>query len=327
MQAQNVATPATAHGVPVSRDAWTQATNIEVRDPRAATVQAMGTPSPTSIAASSPAPQGNAYAQTPPPAPTRGRRAAILAIVASSVLTAVIAILASRGCGGSGGATIDAGVGSGSGVAVVGSGSVGNAPIDASVVDAAVVATNHPTPDARTPDARTPDPTTKGTASKGTVAKGTAPKGTAGKGTQPKTTTTTQPTTDPTEPPRNDRLDAGIATAPTPDPEPPPPVRKEIHDGFYFAKGDHQATLGQRALDRVAASHRLDPTRRIIITGHAEQDEPGVLEKLAGARANTAYTHLASRGVSREILVVNTTRYIDPATPDGANRRVTIDFE
>ncbi len=193
---------------------------------------------------------------------------------------------------------------------------------------------------------------TQGTAKQGTATQGTATQGkatqskTQANATQPKAmqqgTTPSKSTSGsvqidpnggslPGARPRNEVPGAGPANQATTDEPTSDPgqevVRKEIHDYMLFSKGDHQATLGQRTLDRVAANHRLDPTRRIVITGHAEQDEPGVLDSLVGARVNTVFTHLINRGVSRSVLVTNSTRFIDPVTPNGANRRVNIDFE
>jgi serine/threonine protein kinase/outer membrane protein OmpA-like peptidoglycan-associated protein len=401
----------TAFGVPASRDAWTQVTGADFRDPRTAAVQAQGTPSPSSVVPYSsgmPSPAGTPYASpggtphvsssavhpasnapshagahshvgapshagsahaiTPPThgpspyaPPTHGahpqsRRRLIIAIVASSALTALIAIGASRGCGGSGGA-IDAGVavgsGSGTNIAIGHGSSAGSSTLDTIGrvdVDAAVIATNDTndpkTTQPTTSTQRTTQPTTQPKTTQKAETKGTPKTGTKGTQTAPKVTQKTEPKgTTPTDSvqidpngsalpgarPRNHVPGAGLANLTDEEQEKAqarePAVRHEIHDHFLFAKGDHQATLGQRALDRVAANHRLDPTRRIVITGHAEQDEPGVLDALAGARANTAYTHLINRGVSRNVLVMSSGRYIDPVTPNGANRRVNIDFE
>ncbi|MFN0252943.1 MAG: protein kinase domain-containing protein, partial [Kofleriaceae bacterium] len=424
----------TAFGVPASRDAWTQVTGVDVRDPRTAAVQAVGTPSPSSVVGVSgamgagssmsgaahshamgpsgamgastsmpgvahpnamtvahpmnPSTAGHAhgyapaYARTQPVAQAQSRRKMIVAIIASSALTALVAIGASRGCGGGGG-TIDAGVAVGSGISTnAGSNLVAiGDPRDTDPRSGSAVgqdprgsgSTQDPRGSGSTQDPRgsgsTQDPRGNGPHDpqgvKGTDPRGTRdPKGTnaVGKGTTPATRDTkvtqpkrtdikaTQPTTTPgtndgagsvqIDPnggalpgarPRNEVSGAGVANLGDEEREKAqaqePAVRQEIHDYFMFAKGDFGASMGQRALDRVAANHRLDPTRRIIITGHAEQDEPGVLESLAAARANTAYTHLINRRVPRSVLVMNSTRFIDPATPNGANRRVNIDFE
>lgn len=357
MHAQHAVPPSTAFGTPASRDAWTQVTGADVRGPRTAHVPMAGTPPPSSVAGSSTSiaspPRGPALRGAPAaPIPTlpnsagppSSRRRLLGAIVASSAVTAVIAVLAARGCGGPSSGARDAGTGTGSGVVSGASGSNrggaggstvatgSNTTDSSSAAGSGSVAGSNTSITMRDVGSGARDGSTKARARdvggqpRASDSRRTQLAKTIGKDTR--LTTTSSDGGGSSSAGLSPTTGAGPGSAPSPQPEEPTvPVRVEIHDQLLFAKGDFGASLAQQALDRVVAHHRRDPTRRIVITGHAEQDEPGVLEKLAGARANTAYTHLASRGVPRDVLVVSSTRYIDPATPNGVNRRVTIDFE
>lgn len=131
--------------------------------------------------------------------------------------------------------------------------------------------------------------------------------------------------------PRNQVPGAGPANETREDPDRWDPseqvTRAEIHERITFARNDWSVSTATRLLDRVAANHRADPTRRIVITGRAEEGESGNDENLALARMNAAYTNLRSRGVSPSVLVRASGGRVEPATANGSGRRVDIDFE
>jgi len=64
----------------------------------------------------------------------------------------------------------------------------------------------------------------------------------------------------------------------------------------------------------------------IVITGHAETDEPGVLGKLALARANAVKMQLVNRRVDRDKIRLSSQALITSPADDGSTRRADITF-
>jgi outer membrane protein OmpA-like peptidoglycan-associated protein len=131
----------------------------------------------------------------------------------------------------------------------------------------------------------------------------------------------------------------GVGSAAQPEPakaeEPPPPVqpkpkpRVPVHVQVRFPCGDFSSSsVPEATVRRLQEAFLADPSRRVIVTGHAEDNERGVLETVARSRANAVKLRL-SGGVNRiphDQIEVSSSTFIDGRTPDGANCRADIDF-
>ncbi|MEO8702152.1 MAG: protein kinase [Kofleriaceae bacterium] len=126
------------------------------------------------------------------------------------------------------------------------------------------------------------------------------------------------------------REPAGSAPPPDPDPPPPtPPPRAAIHERVVFGPGDSSSSSVPAAVIRqVVDAYLADPSRRVVLTGYAEDDERGELSALARARANAVMLLLTGgvRRMPRDRIEISSTLRIEPRTANGSNRRVDIDM-
>ena len=245
----------------------------------------------------------------PPPAAPGGRRARAIAIVgASCAATAIIAILATRSCAGTTTsppvAAADAGLDRAVAIASdAQAGLPGDAGDTLTLADLQIASRSKQTGSGEPTE---PTPRT-----------GSA-KRAAGSGSAARTVARVEPLPEPRRTPEELPVDAGVATPP-----PPPP---EVDERVLFGRGDFSVRGGEATLDKIAQLHRAHPTVTIVITGHAETDEPGVLGKLALARANAVKMQLVNRRVDRDKIRLSSQALITSPADDGSTRRADITF-
>ena len=272
--------------------------------------------SPTRTSATAPlAPAGETvdtissrlYAPPPPAAPA-GRRARAIAIVgASCAATAIIAILATRSCAGTTTSPPVAAADAGLDRAVaIASDAQAGLPGDADMLTLADL--QIASRSKQTGSGKPTDPALR---------TGSA-KRAAGSGSAARTVARVEPVPEPRRTPEELPVDAGVATPP-----PPPP---ELDERVLFGRGDFSVRGGEATLDKIAQLHRAHPSVTIVITGHAETDEPGVLGKLALARANAVKMQLVNRRVDRDKIRLSSQAFITSPADDGSTRRADITF-
>ncbi len=123
-------------------------------------------------------------------------------------------------------------------------------------------------------------------------------------------------------PPRPGDAEAAAATAPLPEPFP---------DLLFALNTTWLSRPSRETLDRVAAALAAEPSRRVILSGHADAAGPSELNReLARARARRAGRYLRDRGVEASRVELRSFGSERPAEDTGPgslrkrNRRVEI---